>query len=168
MWSKFDKFVLLMWKNWILQYRRPLQTAVEIIAPVLFSFLLVVIRSLVDPEENPPKIYDPFFPIDINTFLNNGTSNSTAYLRNWTLAYSPSPNTAIDRTMDIFKAVFANVVGYPDSAKLESHFIGSTSNTTFAAFQFDDTLINGTTIPNKIRVALRLVQNQRFGLEIIV
>lgn len=63
MGEKLDKFLLLMWKNWLLQYRKPIQTLVEIIAPVLFSLLLVVIRSLADPELHEPIVYPPFCTI---------------------------------------------------------------------------------------------------------
>lgn len=47
--KNLNKFLLLMWKNWMLQWRHPLQTIVEIIAPVLFSTLLVLVRGLVEP-----------------------------------------------------------------------------------------------------------------------
>lgn len=45
--SNFAKFRLLMWKNWLLQWRHKLSTTVEVLAPVIFSALLVVIRGLV-------------------------------------------------------------------------------------------------------------------------
>lgn len=66
MGRKFEKFVLLIWKNWLLQWRHPLQTFVEIIAPVLFCAILVLIRSLVDPEEHGARHYPPFDPISVN------------------------------------------------------------------------------------------------------
>jgi ATP-binding cassette subfamily A (ABC1) protein 3 len=57
----WKKFTLLMWKNWTLQRRHPIQTAVEILAPVLLASLLVLIRSLVAPD-NFDKVttYEPF------------------------------------------------------------------------------------------------------------
>lgn len=69
MGKKFDKFLLLMWKNFLLQWRHPKQTLVEILAPVLFSSLLVVIRSLVDPDLHPARYYIPFenkIPVMVN------------------------------------------------------------------------------------------------------
>lgn len=62
MGKKLDKFLLLMWKNWILQIRHPVQTILEIAAPVLFCALLVLIRSLVDPEEQNAVFYPTFDP----------------------------------------------------------------------------------------------------------
>lgn len=48
--SNFDKFALLMWKNGVIQYRHKVQTIIEIVVPVLFSLILVWIRSLVHPH----------------------------------------------------------------------------------------------------------------------
>lgn len=42
-WSRFK---LLLWKNWIIQKRHKFQTLVEILLPVLFASLLVIIRDL--------------------------------------------------------------------------------------------------------------------------
>ncbi|XP_042225445.1 phospholipid-transporting ATPase ABCA3-like [Homarus americanus] len=44
--SGLHKFWLLLWKNWILQRRRKIQTLVEVLLPVVFCVLLVVIRDL--------------------------------------------------------------------------------------------------------------------------
>ncbi|KAI2474226.1 ATP binding cassette (ABC) transporter subfamily A member, partial [Diabrotica virgifera virgifera] len=66
MGEKLDKFLLLMWKNWLLQYRKPIQTIIEIVAPVLFSFLLVYIRSLSDPTYEHERIYKPFCAFEGN------------------------------------------------------------------------------------------------------
>lgn len=62
MGQKINKFMLLMWKNWLLQWRHPIQTLVEILAPVLFATVLVIFRSLVEPEEYPTQIYTAFEP----------------------------------------------------------------------------------------------------------
>lgn len=45
MTSKWAKFKLLMWKNYMLQYRNSTQTILEIIIPVMFSALLVLVRK---------------------------------------------------------------------------------------------------------------------------
>lgn len=64
MGKKLDKFLLLMWKNWVLQIRHPIQTIMEIAAPVLFCALLVLIRSLVDPEDKKGVSYPQYDPIE--------------------------------------------------------------------------------------------------------
>lgn len=61
--SRWSKFALLMWKNWLLQWRHKVQSLVEILLPVLFSALLVLIRSLVDPEHFPDTTTFPALEI---------------------------------------------------------------------------------------------------------
>lgn len=60
MGRKIDKFMLLMWKNFLIQWRHPKQTLVEILAPVLFTSLLVIVRSLVDPDPHSAIHYEPY------------------------------------------------------------------------------------------------------------
>lgn len=63
--SNFDKFRLLMWKNVLLFYRHKIQSVIEIMVPVLFSVILILIRSIVDPDLFPNKtVYNSF---DIST-----------------------------------------------------------------------------------------------------
>ncbi|KAJ4444286.1 hypothetical protein ANN_06078 [Periplaneta americana] len=70
MGSGWTKFRLLMWKNWTLQRRHPIQTAVEILAPVLLASLLVLIRSLVRPDNfDTVSEYLPFRADETNGTL---------------------------------------------------------------------------------------------------
>lgn len=62
--SNFAKFRLLMWKNFLIQYRHPVQTVFDIFAPVLFTILMILIRSEVDPEINRNNTYYKSFEID--------------------------------------------------------------------------------------------------------
>ena len=57
----WDKFLLLMWKNWTSQKRHKLQILVEIVLPVIFASLLVIIRALIKTEDYPEIThYEPF------------------------------------------------------------------------------------------------------------
>lgn len=63
--KNFDKFCLLMWKNFLIQYRHPIQTALEILIPAVFSLILISIRSIISPDVFPNStMYQPF---QINT-----------------------------------------------------------------------------------------------------
>lgn len=56
-----DKFFLLMWKNFLLQYRHKLQTILQILIPMLFTLNLLFIRLLVKPEtDNGVTRFEPF------------------------------------------------------------------------------------------------------------
>lgn len=39
-----NKFQLLMWKNFLLQYHHPIQTLLDVLLPVLFCGILIVLR----------------------------------------------------------------------------------------------------------------------------
>jgi len=61
--GKFQKFNLLLWKNYILQKRHKVQTVVELVTPIAFSAILVLIRFLINSTIIPePTIYLPFNP----------------------------------------------------------------------------------------------------------
>lgn len=62
--TSWDKFKLLLWKNWIIQSRHKVQTVFEIILPVMFMSLLLLIRYLVDPEGVPEPIYYTGEPVE--------------------------------------------------------------------------------------------------------
>lgn len=65
MGKQINKFFLLMWKNFILQWRHPIQTLVEIAAPILFTMLLVVVRSLVEVEPHSVRFFLAF-PVSLS------------------------------------------------------------------------------------------------------
>lgn len=155
--ANFTKLWLLMWKNCLLQYRKPLQTLIEIIAPVMFAILLVVMRSMVDPENQPTKTFHPFCPLPFNcedSFVNN-VSTFESPLKHMTLVYSPSGNKALNRSMSILNLVFGSVIGYENQAMLEAHFLAKNSTNTFAGVQLHDSLSRRNNIPNNVEVSLR-------------
>ncbi|XP_063925793.1 phospholipid-transporting ATPase ABCA3-like isoform X3 [Zophobas morio] len=166
MGNHMEKFLLLMWKNWLLQYRKPIQTVVEIIAPVLFSILLVIIRGLVDPEKNPDKTYEPFCllpfycPISSNGSSPDPNFNMTG-LQNISLVYSPATNTALRRSMGILQEVFGNIIGYNNSEQLEAHFVTTNATLTFAGIQFADSLANKQVLPDNLEVSIRFPSELR-------
>lgn len=58
-----NKFQLLLWKNFILQYRHPIQTLFDVLLPVLFCGILVVLRMNIktDVVENKTT-FEPYAP----------------------------------------------------------------------------------------------------------
>lgn len=157
--SNLSKFRLLMWKNYLLQRRKPMQTFFEIIAPLFFALLLVVMRSMVEPEQQPTKTFEPFCPLPIycEDFFDKNVFNFDSPLKQMTLVYSPSGNKALNRSMSILNLVFRNVIGYENKEKLEAHFLAANSTNTLAGVQLDDSLSRRNTIPKNVEVSLRLV-----------
>lgn len=62
--SNFSKFRLLMWKNYLLQWRHKVQAVVEILIPVLLCGILVLIRNLVETQTVDKQTL--FYPFRIN------------------------------------------------------------------------------------------------------
>lgn len=58
--SGWNKFRLLMWKNWLIQWRHKVQTIVELLMPVLCTGVLVMLRALVEVRDFPDdSLYPP-------------------------------------------------------------------------------------------------------------
>lgn len=62
--SSWDKFVLLLWKNWLLQRKHKIQVLVELFIPVLFTTLIVLLRVLVTTDHIDVTKYEE---LPINT-----------------------------------------------------------------------------------------------------
>lgn len=130
--SAWDKFLLLSWKNWLIQLRHPIQTVFEILIPVLVCALIVVIRGLVDIDEVTDDIrYKPFNASQIGNVL-------AIKDLNFVLAYSPN-NPLI---ANLFAGVqaelgFVSVSGFDNAVLLEENGL---NNLPFASFEFDDNL----------------------------
>lgn len=103
--SDWDKFKLLLRKNFIIQSRSKLQTALEVLIPVAFCSVLVIIRSLVDIKRYDNPIYYKGLQMDNlsylewvpeslkwknikDSFFNPRRQNDVLKL-NWTVLYSP-------------------------------------------------------------------------------
>ncbi|KAH1004271.1 hypothetical protein HUJ04_004050 [Dendroctonus ponderosae] len=156
MGQRWNKFALLMWKNWMLQYRKPLQTVIEILAPVLFSILLVVIRSLVDPESHDAVAYKPFCTIPNLTAANTynlcgepqvvSSKYQSAFRRFTSLAEDATNGTAKGMLLytpqdEASSAIMAplnssfELVGFNSSTDMETHFLAA-GQAVFAGVEF--------------------------------
>lgn len=57
--TSWDKFKLLLWKNWLLQWNQKWQLIIELLLPAIFSLLLVLVRTLVVAEPKGITEYKP-------------------------------------------------------------------------------------------------------------
>lgn len=174
MTTKWEKFCLLMWKNFLLQRRHKLQTFLEIIIPALFSLLVVMIRSLVDPdvyEEN--TIYKPLglnsmsdlakipeFKLKFFKEINDKFKKQGNVSINFEMVYSPKNDVLQNLVQRIRKSIFDfpiigddMVKGLANSSELESYMI---SKNPLVGLELDDSYENITTLPNILKYAIRL------------
>lgn len=158
--SAWDKYILLSWKNWLIQFRHPVQTALEILIPVLVCGFLILIRGLVDVtvEENPLVFQTINMEwTDFDNFINmtRGRVNNTEAPRPHinSIFYSPSNNPNID-------AIVRNVAGtiefgtrsFPTASELEGMAI---SANPFLSIEFDDSFSGNVALPKNIEYAIR-------------
>ena len=95
----FKQFVLLSWKNWMLQKRKVWTTLFELGLPLLFSAILLIIRNFV-PFENytNPTTYEAF---EIRTLPDTMIPPDAGIFPPfyWRMAYAPN-NTAMTDIME--------------------------------------------------------------------
>ncbi|KAB0796416.1 hypothetical protein PPYR_10477 [Photinus pyralis] len=150
-WENLEKFSLLMWKNVLLQWRHPVQTLVEIAAPVLFTLILVIARSLVSPEEHPASFYSPF-----------RTQTWNPSERRNTIVWSPlNPylTKIMDETItglnDVSKHGSFKHTGFNHSDKLNEELFNQLSLSLFAAVIFDDSFSGDVKLERNLSAIFR-------------
>lgn len=126
--SAWDKFLLLSWKNWIIQIRHPIQTVFEVLVPVAVCALLIVIRGLVDAKNvDEISYYDPE-RVDI--------MDRVPFVGMRILTYSPQNDVLNELVDNAAKAVgLQGAVGFADAAVLQDN---ATLSNPFASIEFDD------------------------------
>lgn len=130
--SAWDKFLLLSWKNWIIQLRHPIQTIFEILVPVIVCSLLILIRGLVNVTEYTEDFrYKPFPLITLDEAL------KTEY-GSMTLAYSPNTTILTDLVTNVAAEFDFKPAGFANAAALESNAV---TNRPYASIEFDDSLM---------------------------
>ena len=80
--GKGKQFLMLFWKNWIIQKRKICCTIIEISTPIILALLLFVVRLQVDVTHKGPIVWDAFS--FSNTFPNFEPG------RSWLLGYTPN------------------------------------------------------------------------------
>ena len=131
--SAWDKFMLLTWKNWIIQIRHPVQTIFEILVPVLVCALVILIRGLVDIEE----FGDDFkFNAQLTSQFNGNVLFGNG--ANLDLAFSP-PNPLLENMVQNVATDLnlTRIIPKENSTDLENYAM---SMLPFASIEFEDSL----------------------------
>ncbi|XP_053672343.1 phospholipid-transporting ATPase ABCA3-like [Anopheles nili] len=157
--SRWSKFVLLLWKNWIIQKRHYIQTMFEILIPVFCCAMLIIVRGLVDPDEVlEPTIFDE---------LHVGSLSELEFAFppvSFSVAYSPQNEVLEGLLQD---ALQREIVGlrqiflFPteNARELESLLM---QRNYICGIEFPDSYANSTVLPQKLQYALRFPGELRF------
>lgn len=167
--TAWDKFMLLSWKNWLIQFRHPIQTAFEVLIPVCVCAFLILIRSLVDvSEELKPLSWEPI-RLD-HQFRFPGIFFESV---NRVIAYSPNSPvldkmmenviTEINRGQAPLDIPFT-MQAFSDPLALEGNAI---ANVPFVSVEFDQSLIGMTSLPDDVHYALRFPAELRTDNEFL-
>jgi hypothetical protein len=149
--SAWNKFLLLSWKNWLIQLRHPIQTVVEILIPIFVCSFLLLIRALVEVQVVENEIR--FSRIPVTTHVSPGILANTGIRA---LFYSPK-NAVLDKIVKevAYKFILPTVEGFLNAKDLEGQAI---SRIPFASIEFDQSLadINSASdLPDHVHYALR-------------
>lgn len=166
--SNFSKFFLLLWKNWIIQKRHWVQTFFEIFIPVAFSALLILFRSILDPEViDTPTTYSPLKPNDLFEFENKTRFN---FDRNFTdfVAYWPQNSLLEQLVVDARDILLTtrtfDVVTPPDGIPL-AQFLAT--NQSWVGIEFPESYAGLTALPNNLEFKLRFPSELRTTTAIV-
>jgi ATP-binding cassette, subfamily A (ABC1), member 3 len=131
--SAWDKFLLLLWKNWLIQIRHPVQTIFEVLVPVLVCALVVLIRGYVNTNEFKK---DTRYSAIENDFIQ--TEILLAERENLVLAYSPN-NLVLNGLMQnvVNNLNFTELIACLNSTELEKYAV---RKKPFASIEFEDSL----------------------------
>ncbi|XP_068154368.1 LOW QUALITY PROTEIN: phospholipid-transporting ATPase ABCA3 [Drosophila tropicalis] len=178
--SNWNKFVLLLWKNWTLQWNHKWQLIIELLLPAVFSLLLVLVRTLVVAEPMPVKTYTELNITTLQLFKDSMQNSrrmhalvallmskkkmsesrfQTGSSPKFWLYYSPK-NDYLDSLVNetVHTLEMGGYTGSVDAAQLQRDVV---NNNAFAGIQFDDSLANSSELPDKLDFALRFPSESR-------
>ncbi|XP_061399279.1 phospholipid-transporting ATPase ABCA3-like [Musca vetustissima] len=150
--GNWEKFKLLTWKNWRLEWHHKIQLLIEILAPVVFALLMVLLRMLVVAKSKDLLTFPPQNIDNINLFSEEMFFLGFAKPVIYSLHYSPNNPYLTNIVCDAAKGLRLTCEGHPDAAALEFAMV---SNNYLAGVQFDDSWSNLADYPQKFAFSLR-------------
>uniref|UniRef100_A0A336MK43 CSON001010 protein n=1 Tax=Culicoides sonorensis TaxID=179676 RepID=A0A336MK43_CULSO len=151
--NAWDKFLLLLWKNWIIQSRHIIQTIFEILLPILFTSILLLMRGLVDPVYYPDTKY--YVGEKINT-LERVQWHDVNPPVDWAIAYSPT-NPVLDKLINdsisnLDTEIPIRIDSNETALDLQRHLI---TNNIFVGVEFPSEWSTITELPKNFSFTLR-------------
>ncbi|XP_058053877.1 phospholipid-transporting ATPase ABCA3-like [Anopheles bellator] len=155
--TSWQKFVLLLWKNWTIQKRHYVQTAFEIVIPVLACSLLILVRGLVTPTVYSQPTSFASLNVESLAMIREMVTNDPIGLK---IVYSPRN--------DVFAAVVGRAARMLGTDVLKEGFSTAeamhktlVTHNYLAGVEFGDELRNITSLPEQLTVALRFPSEMR-------
>lgn len=146
------QFLLLTWKNWTIQKRKKAVTVFEILLPVGFAALLVVIRSIVKVDDINTNTIWPSFPV---------AGNATDFTAKKEILFSPNQSAIIDLMGNVSQLVGQNftVKGYRTAAEVNDYH-KTNDRFIWAAVTFDESADYRTSLPKTVLYDLSVTRLQ--------
>ena len=133
--TAWDKFVLLSWKNWLIQIRHPVQTTFEILVPIFVCALLLFIRFYAKVTDyDKPFIYHPEEIKELNSTIISGS------LANPSLFHSPNNLVLNELMKKVAKDLNLEYNSYHAKSNASDLEDASDRLNPFASIEFEDDL----------------------------
>ncbi|XP_053687488.1 phospholipid-transporting ATPase ABCA3-like [Sabethes cyaneus] len=158
--SSWDKFLLLVWKNWIIQKRHYVQTLFEILIPAVCCAVLILVRGLVDPELfDQPSVWEPL-PTDTVEHMLPDVNPTIDPPIHFMFAYSPKADLVDKMITNAVQQIREplTVQAFSNAIEMENFL---RSNNTLVGIEFPDTYRTLNTLPDKVTYALRFPSEMR-------
>ncbi|KAM8780116.1 phospholipid-transporting ATPase ABCA3 isoform 1-T3 [Rhynchonycteris naso] len=158
----FRQLALLLWKNYTLQKRKVLVTALELLLPLLFSGILIWLRLKIQSENVPKATVYPSQSIqELPLFFSFPPPGDA-----WELAYIPSQSEAVKTITEMARrALLINlrVHGFPSEKDFEDYIkYDNRSSNVLAALVFEHTFNHSKDpLPLAVKYHLRFSYTRR-------
>ncbi|KAK2724560.1 phospholipid-transporting ATPase ABCA3-like [Artemia franciscana] len=162
--SGWKKFRLLLWKNWVIQIRHPVQTVSEVLLPLVFCLVLVAVRSLVEITPIDVTTWESFTVDELPSIPVNDFGIPNPAFR-WPFAYSPN-NTIVTEVMktvaEKLNLQINQEYGFATEDEMVAHIldnyneIADLSTDFLGGVAFTNTFPDADSFPEEINMKLRL------------
>ncbi|XP_050743794.1 phospholipid-transporting ATPase ABCA1-like [Drosophila biarmipes] len=150
--TNWDKFLLLLWKNWILQWNHRARTVIEVVLPMSFIGIVLLMRANLSTFEHRTKYYKE-----------KDVTKTHLLSEAVTICYSPS-NAVLNKLVENAFMNSIPVKEYHASTNAAQLELDIVQKRAFAGIQFDDAWANLTDdIPDDFHFALRFPSTTRMG-----
>nr|XP_022903046.1 ATP-binding cassette sub-family A member 3-like [Onthophagus taurus] len=147
-----QKFLLLFWKNSLLQWREPKDTLCDILSPILFAAFVILLRVLIIPVKHDAIQFTEFSPVIILPV--NAPEKISASI--FSIFWAPCGNGELNSIMTAIGKKYSPLsqLCVDNSGELE-RTLELYRPVVFAAVQFDDLLNGKDVITEKMEIIIR-------------